>query len=56
MLKYFKQSFLRACGLYDYIQKPTAFKKNIKAGSKAGKNKGIDTGYKWIINAKIGVE
>lgn len=56
MLKYFKQSFLRACGLYDYIKKPTVFKKNIKAGSKAGKNKGIDTGYKWIINAKIGVE
>ena len=56
MLKYFKQSFLRASGLYDYISKPTAFKKNIKSGSKIGKSKGIDTGYKWIINAKIGVE
>ena len=56
MLKYFKQSFIRSSGLYDYIKKPTAFKKNIKAGSKIGKSKGIDTGYKWIINAKIGVE
>jgi hypothetical protein len=56
MLKYFKQSFLRSSGLYDYISKPTVFKKNIKAGSKAGKNKGINTGYNWIINAKIGVE
>ena len=56
MLKYFKQSFLRSSGLYDYISKPTVFKKNIKAGSKSGKSKGIDTGYKWIINAKIGVE
>ena len=56
MLKYFKQSFLRASGLYDYIKKPTAFKKNIKAGSKSGKNKGISTGYNWIINAKISVE
>jgi hypothetical protein len=56
MLKYFKQSFIRSSGLYDYISKPTVFKKNIKAGSKVGKSKGIDTGYKWIINAKIGVE
>ena len=56
MLKYFKQSFIKSSGLYDYISRPTVFKKNIKAGSKAGKNKGIDTGYKWIINAKIGVE
>jgi len=56
ILKYFKQSFIRSSGLYDYISKPTVFKKNIKAGSKVGKSKGIDTGYKWIINAKIGVE
>jgi hypothetical protein len=56
ILKYFKQSFLRASGIYDYISRPTVFKKNIKAGSKIGKPKGIDTGYKWIINAKIGVE
>ena len=56
MLKYFKQSFLRSSGLYDYIKKPTVFKKNIKAGSKVGKSKGISTGYNWIINAKIGVE
>jgi hypothetical protein len=56
MLKYFKQSFIKSSGLYDYISRPTVFKKNIKAGSKAGKNKGIDTGYKWIINENIGVE
>jgi hypothetical protein len=56
MLKYFKQSFLRSSGIYDYINRPTVFKKNIKAGSRVGKSKGVDTGYKWIINAKIGVE
>ena len=56
MLKYFKQSFLRSSGIYDYIRRPTVFKKNVKAGSRLGKSKGIDTGYKWIINAKIGVE
>ena len=56
MLRYFKQSFLRASGIYDYIKKPVLFKKNIRAGSKGGKSKGIETGYKWIANAKVGVE
>lgn len=56
MLRYFKQSFLRASGLFNYIQKPTLFKKNLKAGSKIGRSKGIDTGFKWITNATIGVE
>ena len=56
ILRYFKQSFLRSSGIYNYIKKPTVFKKNIKAGSKVGKSKGIETGFKWIANAKIGVE
>ena len=56
ILRYFKQSFLRASGIYDYIKKPTIFKKNINSGSKLGKSKGVDTGFKWIANAKISVE
>jgi hypothetical protein len=56
ILKYFKQSFLRASGIYDYIKNPVLYKKNLKAGSKMGKSKGIDTGFRWIANAKIGVE
>ena len=56
ILKYFKQSFLRASGIYDYIKKPVLYKKNFKAGSKLGKSKGVDTGFKWIANAKISVE
>jgi hypothetical protein len=56
MTRYFKQSFLRASGVYDYIKKPTLYKKNFKAGSVAGRGKGIDTGFKWITNATIGVE
>jgi hypothetical protein len=56
ILRYFKQSFLRASGIYDYIKKPTLYKKNIKAGSKVGRSKGVDTGFKWIANAKISVE
>ena len=56
MTRYFKQSFLRASGVYDYIKKPTLYKKNFKTGSIAGRSKGIDTGFKWITNATIGVE
>jgi hypothetical protein len=56
IMRYFKQSFLRASGIYDYIKKPVLYKKNIKAGSKLGRSKGIDTGFKWIANAKISVE
>jgi len=56
MLRYFKQSFIRSSGLYDYISKPTLFKKNIGAGAKIGRSKGINTGFAWIANARIGVE
>lgn len=56
MLRYFKQSFLRASGIYNYINKPVLYKKYLKEGSKSGRSKGIDTGYKWIANAKVGVE
>jgi len=54
--RYFKQSFLKASGLYEYIKKPTLYKKNLKSGSRMGRSKGIETGFKWIANATIGVE
>jgi len=56
MIKYFRQSFIRASGLYAYIKKPTVFKKNIRAGAKVGRQKGVSTGFSWIANARIGVE
>ncbi len=55
-LRYFKQSFLKSSGLYNYIKNPTLYKQNIRAGSKMGKAKGVSTGFKWIANARIGVE
>lgn len=55
-LRYFKQSFLKASGLYNYINRPTLYKKEIKAGSRMGRTKGVSTGFKWITNARIGVE
>jgi len=51
---YFKQSFLRSSGIYDYIKNPVLYKKNFAAGIKLGKSKGVDTGFKWIANARIG--
>ena len=56
MRQYFRQSILQSSGLYNYISRPTDFKKNIAAGAKLGRSKGIQTGFRWITNAKIGVE
>lgn len=55
-IRYFKQSFLRASGLYDYINKPTLYKQNFSSGARMGRTKGVSTGFKWIANARIGVE
>ena len=52
---YFKQSFLRSSGLYDYINNPVVYKKNFASGSKSGRSTGVETGFKWIANARIGV-
>lgn len=56
MRNYFTQGFLRASGLFDYIQNPTVYKKNFAAGAKKGKSVGVSTGFKWITNAKVEVE
>ena len=56
MRNYFTQGFLRASGVFDYIKRPTAYKKDIAKGAKGGKNVGVSTGFKWITNAKIEVE
>jgi len=56
MLVYFKQSFLKASGLFDYFNNPTLYKKELPAGAKLGKIKGRSVGFKWIANARIGVE
>ena len=53
---YFKQSFLKSSGLYSYIKKPVLYKTNFKTGTRVGRSSGIETGFKWIANAHIGVE
>lgn len=51
---YFKQSFLKSSGIYDYIKNPVIYKKNFASGAKGGRSIGVDTGFKWIVNARIG--
>lgn len=53
---YLKQSFLRASGLFHYLENPVVYKNNIRAGSKMGKSKGVQVGIMWITKATIGVE
>lgn len=51
--KYFTQAFLRASGMAAYLDNPTAYKKNLQAGKKGGRAKGLSTGYRWIANAGV---
>jgi hypothetical protein len=52
---YFTQAFLKSSGLFDYIEKPVLYKKNIAAGAKGGRQVGKKVGYTWIANATVGV-
>lgn len=48
---FFRQSFLRASGIMDYLEKPVIFKKNFSSGKSGGRSKGLSTGYRWMVNA-----
>jgi hypothetical protein len=52
--KYFTQSFLRASGLMNHLSNPSVYKKDLPAGVRFGKSKGLASGFKWIANAKVG--
>lgn len=51
--KYFSQSFLRTSGLYDYFDNPKVYKDNLRKGKKSGRSQGLNTGYRWVVNAKV---
>jgi hypothetical protein len=53
MNQYFSQAFLRSSGIAQYLENPVVYKKNLKAGKRLGRNKGIETGYRWIVNAGV---
>ena len=52
--RYFTQAFLKTSGIGKYLSNPEVYKKNLSAGRRGGKAKGIDTGYRWIANAGVG--
>lgn len=52
--KYFTQAFLRTSGISDYLNNPVAYKKNIAAGKRGGRSKGLEVGFRWIANAGVG--
>jgi hypothetical protein len=51
--KYFSQAFLRSSGILDYLENPTAYKKNLQSGKRSGKSAGLNTGYRWIAQAGV---
>lgn len=53
---YFKQSFLKSSGLYEYLQKPDAYRHNMAIGALKGRVVGYETGFRWITGARIGVK
>jgi hypothetical protein len=52
--RYFTQAFLKTSGIAKYLSNPEVYKKNLSAGRRGGKAKGIETGYRWIANAGVG--
>lgn len=51
--QYFTQAFLRKSGALSELENLQIYKNNFAAGSKQGRGKGIETGYRWIVNAKV---
>jgi hypothetical protein len=52
--RYFSQAFLRTSGIAKYLENPQVYKKDMPAGKKLGRSKGVSTGYRWIANAGVG--
>ena len=52
--RYFSQAFLRVSGVAKYLENPEVYRKDMKAGKKMGRTKGVSTGYRWIANAGVG--
>lgn len=51
--KYFTQAFLRTSGIGAYLENPNVYKKNLPAGKRGGRSKGVATGYRWVANAGV---
>lgn len=54
--RYFSQAFLRVSGIARYLENPIVYKKDMAAGKRMGRSKGLSTGYRWIANAGVGIQ
>jgi hypothetical protein len=54
--RYFSQAFLRVSGIAKYLENPIVYRKDMAAGKKLGRSKGLSTGYRWIANAGVGIQ
>lgn len=54
--RYFSQAFLRVSGIARYLENPVVYRKDMAAGKRLGRSKGLSTGYRWIANAGVGVQ
>lgn len=50
---YFSQAFLLSSGILARLGTPVAFKRNLAAGARLGRSKGIETGIRWIANTVV---
>lgn len=53
--RYFSQAFLRVSGIARYLENPVVYRKDMAAGKRLGRSKGLSTGYRWIANAGVGI-
>jgi hypothetical protein len=51
--QYFTQSFIASSGILEYLKSPVVYSKNLPAGQRLGKSKGVQTGYRWIANVGV---
>jgi hypothetical protein len=54
--RYLSQAFLRVSGIARYLENPIVYRKDMAAGKKLGRSKGLSTGYRWIANAGVGIQ
>lgn len=52
--QYFAQSFLRTSGILKQLERPVAFKQNLRSGKNGGRSKGVTTGFTWIASIGVG--
>lgn len=51
--QYFSQAFLASTGILQYISTPKAYKNNLRAGARFGRNIGRSIGYNWLASAGV---